>query len=63
MPGVHFRGWVVLDSDFSTRSGLLNVSAPAAVLAESLEHVEQIKSPPSCTIQLASSAVVMVSLF
>jgi len=46
---------------FSTRSGLLNVSGPAA-LSESLEHPEQIRIPPSCTTQLPRSAVVTFSL-
>jgi hypothetical protein len=59
---VHCRGWDVLDGSFSTRSGLVKVSGPAAALSASLEHLEQIKIPPSCTIQLPSSAIVMFSL-
>jgi hypothetical protein len=60
-PWVHFR-WTVFAADFSTRSGLLIASGPAAALSESLEHPEQIKIPPSSTIQLPSSAVVTFSL-
>jgi hypothetical protein len=60
-PGVHIRGWAVLADNFSTRHGL-NDSGPAAALSESLEHPEQTKIPPSCTIQLPSSAVVTFSL-
>jgi hypothetical protein len=52
----------VLAGNFSTRSGLLNVSGPAAAFSASLEHPEQTKIPPSCTIQLPSSAVVTSSL-
>ena len=52
----------MLAGNFSTCCGLLNVSGPAAALSESLEHSEQTKIPPSCTIQLPSSAVVTVSL-
>jgi len=62
MPWVHFRGQAVLAGNFSTRCGLLNASGPAAALSESLEHPEQTKIPPSCTIQLPSSAVVTFSL-
>jgi hypothetical protein len=62
MPWVHLRGWAVLAGNFSTRSGLLNASGPAAALSESLEHPEQTKIPPSCTIQLPRSAVVTFSL-
>lgn len=51
----------MLAGNFSTRSGL-NDSGPAAALSESLEQPEQTKIPPSCTIQLPSSAVVMSSL-
>jgi len=52
----------VLARNFSTRSGLLNASGAAAALSASLEHPEQTKTPPSCTIQLPSSAVVTSSL-
>jgi hypothetical protein len=51
----------VLAGNLSTRCGL-NVSGPAAALSESLEHPEQTKIPPSCTIQLPRSAVVTFSL-
>ena len=61
-PRVHFRGWEAVDGNFSPCSGLLNVSGPAALLSESLEHLEQINIPPSYTIQLPSSAVVVCSL-
>lgn len=52
----------MLAGNFSTRSGLLNASGPAAALSESLEHPERAKIPPSCMIQLPSSAVVTSSL-
>jgi hypothetical protein len=58
----HFRGWVVVAASFSTCFGLLVASGPAAAFSESLEHPEQIKTPPSRTIQLPSSAVVTLSL-
>jgi hypothetical protein len=62
MPWVHLRGWAVLAGNFSTRSGLRNASGAAAALSASLEHPEQTKTAPSCTIQLPSSAVVTSSL-
>lgn len=52
----------MLAGNFSTRSGLLNVSGAAAAMSETLEHPEQTKIPPSCTIQSPSSAVVTFSL-
>jgi hypothetical protein len=58
----HLRGWAVPADNFSGRSGLLNISGAAATLSALLEHPEQIKIPPSCTIQSPSSAVVTLSL-
>lgn len=46
----------------STRSGVRKVAGPAAAFSASLEHCEQTTTPPSCTIQLPSSAVVTFSL-
>jgi hypothetical protein len=58
---IHFRCRAELAADFSTRSGLPTAFL-AAALSESLEHPEQIKIPPFCTIQLPNSAVVTFSL-